>query len=181
MIAMSATFSKTIEGFWLKDEETITVEEAFHRSRGAGIAYQWKRFLQKPLTGNGFGIDVAHGHEKNPRTFLGIPLSSPTEKGFMPVAFLEEVGIIGLISFIPLLLFLVMNAASQRDIGLISMFFACLFVNIGEAVFFSPGYIGGYFWLLIGLSTAAGWKETESIPQGADIGQAEKQTEEIGK
>jgi len=159
LIVISPVFSKTIEGFWLKGEENTTLEEAFYRSRGAGIDFHWNRFLQKPLTGHGFGIDAAHGIKKNPESFLGIAVSSPTEKGFLPVAFLEEVGIIGLLFFMPFFLILCWSAVSQPDMGLISIFFACLFVNIGEAVFFSPGYLGGYLWLLIGLSTAPGWKK----------------------
>jgi hypothetical protein len=158
VIAISPMLSSTVEKFWTKGEET-TVEDSFYRSRGIGVEFYWKRFLQQPLTGHGFGVDIAQRASKNIKTFLGIPLSSSVEKGFLPVAFLEEVGIIGLISFIPLFLVLLMWAVSQSDIGLISMFFACLFVNIGEAVFFSIGHMGGYLWLLIGLSTAPGWKK----------------------
>ena len=81
----------------------------------------------------------------------------------MPVAFLEEVGIFGLLFFSPFLIVLVKSALSVNDVGLIAMFFACLFVNIGEAVFFSPGQLGGYLWLLIGLSIAHGWIPSDEI------------------
>ena len=36
----------------------------------------------------------------------------------------------------------------------VAMFFGCLFVNVGEAVFFSIGGLGLHFWLLIGLAVA---------------------------
>jgi len=142
----------------MKSSNAETVEDAFFKSRGGGIVFHWNRFLSKPLTGNGFGIDVVHGDEKKTTTFLGIPVSSSTEKGFLPVAFLEEVGIVGLITFLPFLFYILMGALRQRDLGLLSLFFGCLLVNIGEAVFFSPGQVGGYLWLLIGLSTAKGWQ-----------------------
>lgn len=162
-IFISPAVSNKIEGFWLKGEEHSSVEESFYRSRGAGIAFYWNRFLKEPLTGNGFGIDVAHGFEKNPATFLGIPISASTEKGFLPVALLEEVGLLGLAFILPFLFFLTKGAMSQADIGLMAMFFACFFVNIGEAVFFSPGSLGGYFWLLIGLASAMGWNTTDEL------------------
>ena len=159
LLAASPIVSDTMSRFWIKGDER-TVEKAFFSSRGAGIVFHWERFLRKPLTGQGFGIDVAHANDQRPSTFLGIPTSASTEKGFLPVAFLEEVGLLGLISLTPFFLILVIAAMKQKDIILTAVFFACLFVNFGEAVFFSPGQLGGYLWLLIGLSTARGWQLT---------------------
>ncbi len=156
LVAASSVFSKRVEGFWLKGEKGKSVEQAFYSSRGAGMAWQWKHFLQQPLTGIGFGVDVGRIDPRNTVTFLGIPVSASVEKGFLPVAVLEEIGLIGLAVFIPFFLLLILGTFSQRDIGLIAMCLSCLLINIGEAVFFSPGYLGGYLWLLIGLSTARG-------------------------
>jgi hypothetical protein len=162
LIAVSPGINERVEKFLKKGQE-MSVEESLYRSRGGGMAFHWNRFLQKPLTGNGFGVDVAHGIEKNPPMFLGIPISSSTEKGFLPAALLEEVGIFGLIVFIPFIWALVKGAYRTGDVGLMSLFFGCIFVNIGEAVFFSPGQLGGYLWLLIGLSTSAGWQPKHEI------------------
>ena len=156
LVATSSVFSKRVEGFWLKGDEGKSVEQAFYSSRGAGMAWQWKHFLQQPLTGHGFGVGVGHIDPRNTVTFLGIPIASPVEKGFLPVAVLEEIGLVGLAAFIPFFVLLILGAWGQRDIGLIAMCLSCLLINIGEAVFFSPGYLGGYLWLLIGLSTARG-------------------------
>jgi len=152
----SPSVSKSVEGFLLKGEKA-DIGGAFYESRGAGISFFWKRFLQAPVTGHGFGIDMAHDSVKNTNTFLGIPVGSSTEYGFLPAAFLEQVGILGLAFFIPFFFVLLKGAIEQVDIGLVAMFFACLFVNLGEAIFFSPGHDGGYQWLLIGLATASGW------------------------
>ncbi|MGO9376408.1 MAG: hypothetical protein ACLQBD_30530 [Syntrophobacteraceae bacterium] len=156
LLATSSVFSKRVEGFWLKGENEKSVERALYNSRGAAAIQHWERFLEKPLTGHGFGIDLAHGSGKNVGTFLGIPISAPTEQGFLPIAILEEVGLVGMAFLVPFLVFLVQGALAQQDVRLIAMFFTCLFINAGEAVFFSPGQLGGYLWLLIGLSTAAG-------------------------
>ncbi|MHC1729248.1 MAG: hypothetical protein AB9866_25160 [Syntrophobacteraceae bacterium] len=161
-VVASPTVSKSIEGFWLKGNAR-NLGDSFYASRGVGISFFWNRFIENPLTGHGFGIDVTHGSDKKPFTFLGIPISASTEKGFLPAAFLEEVGLLGLAFFTPLLLFLFRRIVTQVDVGLIGMCFACLFVNIGEAVFFSPGQVGGYFWLLIGLATAKGWAAAHEV------------------
>jgi hypothetical protein len=158
LVATSSVFSKRVEGFWLKGDENkkVDITQAFYNSRGAGMAGQWKHFLKQPLTGNGFGVDVWHFNPKGAVTFMGIPISSPSEKGFLPVAVLEEIGLIGVAVLIPLVVLLILGALGQRDIGLIAMCLSCFLINIGEAVFFSPGYLGGYLWLLIGLTTARG-------------------------
>src|SRR5208283_377866 len=110
-IFSSPAISKTIAGFWLKRDQK-TVEESFYRSRGAGISFFWNRFLQNPLIGQGFGIIKGHGIDKNQVTFLGIPVSASTEFGFLPAAFMEQVGLLGLACFIPFFLFLLRGAVS---------------------------------------------------------------------
>jgi hypothetical protein len=160
LITSPALF-KSVEGFMLKGEKG-SIRDSFYLSRGAGIFFYWHRFLEAPVTGHGFGIDPANESVKNTNTFLGIPVSSSTEYGFLPAAFMAQVGLLGLAFFLPFFAVLVKGALHQVDIGLVAMFFACIFVNIGEAVFFSPGLDGGYQWLLIGLSTALSWGPPES-------------------
>lgn len=158
LFSVSPVVSKNLSNFLFKGEKIkeTTIGNEFYASRGKGVVFYWNRFLESPLTGNGFGIDAGHVKDSQTATFMGIPISATTEKGFLPVAFLEEVGIIGLIFFTPFFLTLIKGAMKSFDLGLISMFFACLFVNIGEAVFFSPGQTGGFLWLVIGLCTAKG-------------------------
>jgi hypothetical protein len=156
LIMVSPQFSTGIEDFVFKTSDAKSVEDAFSQSRGRGITFFWERFIEKPFTGHGFGIDVLHGNGKKTETFMGIPISAATEKGFLPTAFLEEVGIVGLAAFLPFFLLLMRGAVKTGKVAFLAMFVSCLAVNIGEAVFFSPGYIGGYLWILIGLCTAKG-------------------------
>ncbi len=86
------------------------------------------------------------------KTFLGIPISASTEKGFIPTAVLEETGLIGTVFWLYFIFSLIRLALKSNDIRWIAMFFGCLFVNVGEAVFFSVGGIGLHLWLLIGLA-----------------------------
>ncbi len=156
IISLSPELSVSVERFWLKGNEK-TVETAFYASRGKGIVYLLDRFLQKPYTGNGFGVDPTLANQGKIGTFLDLPISASVEKGFLPAAMLEEVGIVGVLVFLPFFWVLVKGALDTGDIRLAAMFFACFLVNFGEAIFFSPGQTGGYLWLLIGLTTANGW------------------------
>jgi hypothetical protein len=156
MLASQSLYN-SVESFMLKGGKG-GIGQSFYHSRGIGITYSWRRFLQNQLAGHGFGIDNTSGYQDNQESFVGIPVSASVESGFLPAAFMEQVGILGLAFFAPFFLGLVKKTFRRNHIGLISMFLACIMVNIGEAVFFSPGQIGGYLWLLIGLSGANGWE-----------------------
>ncbi len=84
---------------------------------------------------------------------MGIPISAPVEKGFLPAAILEEVGIVGTIFFIYLIFILTKLVVRSKNIHICCLYFSCLFINIGEAVFFSIGGIGIFFMLLIAMTT----------------------------
>jgi len=134
--------------------ESQNLEEALS-SRSGGIEMQWQNFLDKPVAGWGFGIYPGDTFSKDVHTFMGIPISAPVEKGFIPTALLEEVGIAGALCFAFLLVTLIRFAARSRDIRWLAVFFSCLFVNLGEMVFFSAGGIGIFYWVLMGLAGVA--------------------------
>lgn len=149
----SPELSRGIKEFALKGQET-DIEKSFYSSRGGGIETQWANFLNKPLAGNGFGVYPSGHFPSGVVTIFGIPISAATEKGFLPTAILEEVGVIGTGFFVWFLFSLIRRVTKNTDSRWINLFFACLFVNVGEAVLFSVGGIGLYFWLLIGLALA---------------------------
>jgi hypothetical protein len=121
-------------------------------SRAGGISSQWKYFLDSPLAGNGFGVYAWGGVPEGVTFFMGIPISAPVEKGFLPTAILEEVGIIGTFFFIYFLYRLFKLASSSNDLRLIGIFLSSVYINIGEMVFFSVGGLGIFYWTLIGLA-----------------------------
>lgn len=134
--------------------ESSNVEEALS-SRSSGIASQWNHFIAKPIAGWGFGVYPGDNFAKDVHTFMGIPISAPVEKGFMPTAVLEELGFVGALFLIYFLWRITRFVVSTPDIRWAALFFACLFVNLGEFVFFSAGGIGIFYWVLMGLSTVA--------------------------
>jgi hypothetical protein len=129
-----------------------SVEEAFMASRGTGLAGQWQNFLDHPVMGTGFGVYPKGTKVPDPVTVMGIPISSPVEKGFLPTAVLEEVGILGALVFLALVVALVRESSRAGDPVWVAVLLTCLFVNLGEAVFFSMGGLGLVFWLWIGLA-----------------------------
>lgn len=132
-----------------------TIEEAFYSSRGKAAESHWYNFLARPFTGHGFGIYPSGEFPSGVKRFYGIPISASVEKGFLPSAILEETGLIGAIAFLWFLVSLIKRVLISSDIRWVCMFFACVFINVGEAVFFSVGGIGLYFWLLMGLCVAS--------------------------
>lgn len=143
--------------FILKGEQDKTVAESFESSRGKGIIGQWNAFIHYPLFGIGFGVSLHESFVPVYEPVTGLPLSAPTEKGLLPVTLLEETGIIGSLFFIPFIFVFIKQVVSETDIVLPWVFFSCLFINVGEMVFFSVGGIGLYPLLLMGWATCPYW------------------------
>ncbi len=129
------------------------IEEAVS-SRASGYEAQLINFTQRPLLGHAFGVYPGKkAASKGVTEFMGIPISAPVEKGLILTALLEETGLIGTILFLTLIVAISKRCLKTQNLGWIAIFFTCLFINIGEAVFFSVGGIGLFYWILMGLSS----------------------------
>jgi hypothetical protein len=138
-------------GFVYKRNST-TMESAL-ASRSGGIESQWNQFLDSPIGGHGFGVYPWGLGSSEAVEFMGVPISAPVEKGFLPTAILEETGLIGALGFLVVLYFLGRNVIQQGNCQWLALLFACIFVNVGEMVIFSVGGIGLFYWLMIGVAT----------------------------
>lgn len=127
-----------------------TLEESFQASRGGLVTSQWHNFLTSPIYGHGFGVYADGDFPSGIRTFMGIPVSAPVEKGVLPTAVLEETGLLGFVAFAWLVYSLVAGVWRRAPHAVVAMLIACLFVNLGEAILLSPGGFGLHIWLLIG-------------------------------
>jgi hypothetical protein len=132
------------------------VATSFYESRGWGILSQWRNFLERPLLGNGFGVYADGKFPTGVVEVFGIPISAPVEKGFAPTALLEETGVLGASLFALMMFYLAKEVHKNTDLRWIAAFWAAVMVNIGEAVILSPGGIGLYVWLVIGLCASSG-------------------------
>jgi len=149
-LVSSTALRGELMGFIFKYQAT-NIDEALI-SRSGGIESQWHSFLQSPVFGHGFGIYPWGDFPSGVVEVMGIPISAPVEKGFLPTAILEEIGLIGALAFLLFIVWMGKRAARQGDVRWLAVFFACIFVNVGEMVFFSVGGIGLFYWLLLGLS-----------------------------
>lgn len=137
--------------FLLKDDglETVSVTGSLQESRGKLIAASMANFREEPLTGIGFGIATNYEYFQPTRGLLGLPVGASIEKGFMPSAVLEEIGLPGAMLTLWLILALVIPLARQPDVTLFAVFLTALFVNLGEMIFFSIGGMGFFFWIMM--------------------------------
>ena len=137
------------------EKDTHDIGDAFYESRGGGVQTEWSNFLRQPLIGNGFGVYPDGRFPSGVVMFQGIPISAPVEKGFLPTAVLEEDGLLGAILLSLVIVWLGRYAWRNSDLRWRAMFVACLGINVGECVLVSPGGIGMFDWLLVGLAISS--------------------------
>jgi uncharacterized membrane protein YwzB len=130
-----------------------SIYESIYLSRGFLIEDSWKNFQEHPLTGIGFGVasdkkDFIIEEAK----FINIPLSAPTEKGFIFSALLEEVGIIGTFLFLLFFFKLIKPIIKYGDLPSMWLFACAFFISFSEMIFFSLGGLGMHIWLCFGLA-----------------------------
>jgi hypothetical protein len=136
--------------FFLKRTPQSGLMESFGESRGHLIQKSLDNFFQNPLTGIGLGVNSDFNfNSAQLSNTLDIPLSAPTEKGFMPSAILEELGILGAVLTLGYLIVISLKIPFSNSSNYAWLYFATLSINLGEFVFFSFGGLGLFQWLLI--------------------------------
>jgi hypothetical protein len=144
-------WSPFVVDYLVKGYEISSFSDLYETSRGRLVDRSLISFSENPLTGVGFGIDNTREMNVYRDPFFGLPVSAPIEKGNAYVASLEEVGLIVSAVILLWLLYLLPRAFIAGVVPL-TVFCAVLLVNIGEAVFFSPGGNGLLMLLLLGWS-----------------------------
>ena len=125
--------------------DTRSLQEAFTDSRQGLIEMCMADFRQSPWLGMGF--QVAFYTKDQVAGSRGLVLSSPIEKGLLPVMVLGETGVIGLFVFTVFLGVFYCSCSRRQLFITIALFAVLLTTNLGEACFFSPGGPGGIEWL----------------------------------
>jgi hypothetical protein len=111
-------------------------------SRGGLMEGMWANIKEHPWRGIGFGIASVPELmivERDP--ILGLPIGVPIEKGVMPIAVLEEVGLPGLL-FVATWLWIMLQRCARAGVGPLTVLFVILALNMGEFTFFSAGGMG---------------------------------------
>lgn len=129
-------------------EREVGLMELYSQSRGGLASDMWENIAADPLVGIGFGI-ASNSEEMVSIYFAGIPISTPVEKGITLLAVWEELGLLGLIVFLCMLLIIF-----WRSIGAgadkVAIFLVILLLNMGEATLLSAGGAGMLQLVLLG-------------------------------
>lgn len=153
-ITFSDTFYSSVVNYIHKDKAKESISQSFYRSRGANVENHIENFKESPIFGWGFGV-IPHGmHIDQGRTFMGLPISAPVEKGFLFTAVLEETGGIGFLLFLFWIIKMLLFVAAKEKPIYIACFLSCILLNFGEAVMFSIGGLGLIFWVTMGFILA---------------------------
>lgn len=129
---------------------------ALYRARGSVVEQMIASISRKPLTGIGFGVPT-EGGRSTPIVYdpiFNLPVMATVEKGVMPVAVLEELGLpLGIVVYVWLIYLFVL--AGRGGAVSFATFSAAVAVNAAEAIFFSPGGAGLFFLTLTGMAVTA--------------------------
>lgn len=136
--------------------QATTLLAAYEGSRGALMERMWDNINERPMTGIGFGIasDAAEMVvERDP--LFGLPTSAAIEKGVLPLAIWEEVGLVGLVA-VCAWIFVLLRRGARGGVAPVAVGLTALLLNMGESTLFSPGGQGMLSLILIGWAFAAG-------------------------
>ncbi len=120
-------------------------------SRQQLIERGWQGFLDRPLTGLGFEVSLDPYFVENATLF-----SAPIEKGFLPTAVLEEVGLLGTVPFLLFLITMIVSLWRKRNAPGLAMLITYLTSNLGEVSIFALGGPGLLGWLLVAAGMLVG-------------------------
>ena len=140
------TFSRWIRKTNDVESDARSISEALTESRQGLIEECMSDFRRNPLLGSGF--QVASFTEEYVKRSEGLVLSSPIEKGVLPIMVLGETGVVGVIVFAVFLISFVNGCGRRRLRISLAMMCLLLVTNFGEASFFSPGGVGGILWTI---------------------------------
>lgn len=115
----------------------------------------WSNITRQPWQGIGFGVASRPEDMHITRDpVLGLPVGASIEKGVMPLAVLEEVGIFGFLMVSTWLAFLLIGSV-RSGFGSMAVLLTALALNLGEYTLFSIGGFGMLPMLLMGWAVSA--------------------------
>jgi hypothetical protein len=158
VVVAGAQLESVVTNFIAKSgrANATTLLDAYEGSRGKKIDEMWANITTKPLQGVGFGIasdPLEMDVQRDP--ILGLPVSAAVEKGVLPVAVLEEVGLVGFLA-VALWVFMLMRRSARGGLVPVTVGLTALLMNMGEATLFSPGGMGLLSLILFGWAFASG-------------------------
>lgn len=160
-----------IAGYIAKRGEATSLAEAYHVSRGVLIDPMLDNISNDPWQGIGFGISsVPDAMVVDRDPVFGLPTGASIEKGVMPIAVLEEVGIPGFLA-VAMWIWVLLRRSSRRGVASLGVALTVLFLNLGEYTFFSPNGFGLLPIILLGWACSSGQTELVARRDGLALHQ----------
>lgn len=155
-MSFSSLVTERIQSFITKRSDAVTVGEAYDNSRGYMLDRMLTNIYEKPLVGIGFGISSELWQMDVVRDeIFGLPVSAPVEKGVLPVAVLEELGLIGLFG-VAVWIWQLLRRIARAGITPLCVSITSLLLNMGESTLFSPGGLGLLSLILLSWACSCG-------------------------
>lgn len=142
LLVAGASVAGVLSTYLQKRSNAGTASEMFEASRGSLVSRMWANIKRTPVQGIGFGIaSDPSSMAVSTDPWFGLPSGAPVEKGVMPVAVLEELGIFGAIA-VGAWLIMIIHRAAQNGVKQAVLVCTALATNMGEATLFSAGGMG---------------------------------------
>lgn len=155
MLVAAPMLAGVLQGYVAKRGGTTDVAEAYGRSRGGLIDQMVANIKEHPWTGVGFGIASEPTEMVVSRDpVLGMPVGASIEKGVLPLAVVEELGIPGAVAVLAWIWLLVRRSIQGAGLVPLALLFTALLLNMGEMMLFSPGGMGLLMLVVIGLAAS---------------------------
>lgn len=151
VLAFSTVIFTQLEFFLFKSGRSTgtNLVDAMEASRGILVFKMIDNIKEYPIGGIGFGIASfpdAMAVARDP--FFGLPVGAPIEKGVMPLAVVEELGIPGAMLVFAWLWMLIRRSA-RAGFASLTVITTALVINLGENIFFSAGGMGLLLMVLV--------------------------------
>lgn len=144
-VLKGGAISNAVTSYVLKNSQSPAGGfETVIANRQERVSECWADFKSNPWIGIGFGTSKSPEFAENATMF-----SAPTEKGCLPVAVLQEVGLIGTFFFVAFLATFFLWLWREKNLPALLLLFALLVVNLGEDMFFSFGGHGALVWTMV--------------------------------
>ena len=149
VIVAGPLLTERLSSYLLKRSDATSMIGAADASRGALIEKMFVNIQNNPLTGIGFGIASEPEYMVVVRDpVLGLPISALVEKGVMPVAVVEELGVFGAAAIMGWFL-VVLRRGARSGVSQFAVLLTLVLVNFGESMFFSVGGMGMLLLILL--------------------------------
>ncbi len=149
-VAFASGLADRLDSYVSKRQEVDGLIAAYDRSRGRLVDAMWANIREYSLTGIGFGIaSNPAGMQVTRDPIFNLPVGASIEKGVLPLAVVEEVGLFGSV-LVLVWAWGVFRRAVQGGVVALGLLATIALLNLGESTFFSVGGMGMLSLVLLG-------------------------------